>query len=110
SGPSCCWWLSVTPRRILRNKQSRWSRGEAPRQDSGMNVDPPINFPELPRSELERAIEELVDKASSVLSTQGRLRSLLAAARVITGNLDLPVVLRSIAQAAVDLVGARYGA
>ncbi|WP_210481211.1 GAF domain-containing sensor histidine kinase [Naasia sp. SYSU D00948] len=75
-----------------------------------MNVDPPINFPELPRSELERAIQELVDKASSVLSTQGRLRSLLAAARAINQNLDLPVVLRSIAQAAVDLVGARYGA
>jgi signal transduction histidine kinase len=67
-------------------------------------------FPELPRSEFERAIGELVDKAQSVLHTQGRLRSLLAATRSIAEDLDLEVVLRRIAQAAVDLVGARYGA
>jgi signal transduction histidine kinase len=67
-------------------------------------------FPELPRSEFERAIGELVEKAQSVLHTQGRLRSLLAATRSIAEDLDLEVVLRRIAQAAVDLVGARYGA
>jgi signal transduction histidine kinase len=69
-----------------------------------------LGFPELPRSEFERAIGELVDKAQSVLHTQGRLRSLLAATRSIAEDLDLEVVLRRIAQAAVDLVGARYGA
>ncbi|WP_210505848.1 GAF domain-containing protein [Naasia sp. SYSU D00057] len=75
-----------------------------------MSIDPPIHFPDLPRSELERAIEDLVDKARLVLSTQGRLRSLLAATRSIGEELDLPVVLRRIVQAAVDLVGARCGA
>jgi signal transduction histidine kinase len=75
-----------------------------------MTVDPPIEFPELPRSELERAIEELVEKARLVLATQGRLRSLLRATRAIGEDLDLSVVLRRIVASAVDLVGARYGA
>src|SRR4051794_39470170 len=75
-----------------------------------MSIDPPIQFPDLPRSELERAIEDLVDKARLVLSTQGRLRSLLAANRSIGEGLDLPVVLQRVANAAVDLVGARCGA
>jgi len=69
-----------------------------------------IDFPELPRSELEKAIDELVHKAQHVLQTQGRLRDLLAATRAITEDLDLEVVLRRITQAAVDLAGARYGA
>jgi len=75
-----------------------------------VHVDPSIGFPELPRSELERAIDDLVAKAQGVLRTQGRLRNLLSATRAIAEDLDLEVVLRRIAQAAVDLVGARYGA
>jgi len=71
---------------------------------------PPIGFPDLPRSELERAIGELVDRAQDVLTTQGRLRSLLRATGSIAEDLDLPVVLKRIAQAAVDLVGSDYGA
>lgn len=67
-------------------------------------------FPELPRSELERAISDLVDTANRVLATQGRLRQLLSAHRAVGEGLDLPTVLRRIAQAAVDLVGAQYGA
>ncbi|WP_445443933.1 GAF domain-containing sensor histidine kinase [Clavibacter sp. km1a] len=75
-----------------------------------MRTEHSLGFPELPRSEFERAIGELVDKAQGVLRTQGRLRSLLAATRSVAEDLDLEVVLRRIAQAAVDLVGARYGA
>jgi signal transduction histidine kinase len=70
----------------------------------------PIGFPDEHRSELDRAIEELVEKARNVLATQGRLRNLLAATRAIAEDLDLSTVLRRIAQAAVDLVGAQYGA
>ncbi len=44
------------------------------------------------------------------LATQGRLRALLRANQAIIGNLDLPVVLESIVEAAVELVGAKYGA
>lgn len=75
-----------------------------------MRTESPMQFPELPRSELERAIGDLVEKAQGVLQTQGRLRSLLAATRAIAEELDLEVVLRRIASAAVDLVGSRYGA
>ncbi len=75
-----------------------------------MNADPSVHFPDLPRSELERAIADLVDKANRVLDTQGRLRQLLVATRAVGDALELPVLLRRIAQAAVDLVGAQYGA
>ncbi len=69
-----------------------------------------ISFPDTPRSELERTIEELVERAQRVLSTEERLRSLLHANRVVAEELALDEVLRRIAEAAVELVGARYGA
>ncbi|UQB13601.1 GAF domain-containing sensor histidine kinase [Clavibacter nebraskensis] len=75
-----------------------------------MRTDPPMGFPDLPRSALERSIADLVEKAGDVLQSQGRLRNLLAATRAIAEDLDLKDMLRRIAQAAVDLVGARYGA
>jgi len=75
-----------------------------------VTADPSMHFPELPRSELEQAISDLVEKANRVLDTQGRLRQLLVATRAVGDALELPIVLRRIAQAAVDLVGAQYGA
>ena len=42
--------------------------------------------------------------------TQSRLRGLLKASRVIADKLDLPIVLRTIIEAAIELVGAKYGA
>ncbi|OII19224.1 sensor histidine kinase [Curtobacterium sp. MCBA15_013] len=69
-----------------------------------------LAFPDGPRSALERTIEELVDRAQDVLRTQGRLRHLLAANRRIVEHLDLEDTLRSVVHAAVELVGARYGA
>ena len=53
---------------------------------------------------------QLVDRAQEVIGTQGRLRGLLRAQRLVTGELALPVVLRRIAQAGRELVGARYAA
>lgn len=44
------------------------------------------------------------------VSSQARLRSLLRANEAIIGHLDLPVVLERIVEAAVELVGAKYGA
>ncbi len=83
-----------------------------PRSGKRLHVrtDPVMGFPDLPRSALERSIADLVEKAGDVLQSQGRLRNLLAATRAIAEDLDLEDVLRRIAQAAVDLVGARYGA
>jgi len=69
-----------------------------------------IVFPDMPRSELEKTIDELVDRANKVLTVQDRLRSLLRANRIVVEELDLSVVLRRIAEAAIELVDAQYGA
>lgn len=70
----------------------------------------PLGFPNAPRGRLDRVIGELVASAQEVLATQGRLRGLLDASRLVSSELDLPVVLRRIVSAAIELVGARYGA
>ena len=75
-----------------------------------MEADEPITFPDAPRAELDNALAQLLEQAHRVLQTQGRLRTLVAANRAVVSHLDLPTVLRTIAEAAVDLVGARYGA
>ncbi|MCU1549762.1 MAG: hypothetical protein JWR36_322 [Glaciihabitans sp.] len=69
-----------------------------------------FTFPDEPRGELDLAIDELVARARDVLKIQGRLRSLLKANQAVIENLDLPAVLRRIVVAAIDLVGAEYGA
>ncbi len=69
-----------------------------------------LSFPDLPRLELDQLLGQLVDRANEVMATQGRLRGLLRAIQLIIGDLDLPTVLRHIAEAARDLVGARYAA
>jgi signal transduction histidine kinase len=68
------------------------------------------DFSDAPRSELERTIEDLVESAQKVLVTQGRLRNLLQANRIVVEELEIEQVLRRIAQAAVSLVNADYGA
>jgi signal transduction histidine kinase len=69
-----------------------------------------LNFPDLPRLELDQLLEQLVDRAQEVMGTQGRLRNLLRAQRLVSGDLTLPVVLRRTVEAARDLVSARYAA
>ncbi len=58
----------------------------------------------------EVLLTQLIDQARDVLATQERLRGLLAASRMVNGDLALPVVLRQIVEAARQLVNARYGA
>lgn len=69
-----------------------------------------LNFPDKRRSELERTIGELVERAHRVLGAQGRLRSLLRASQAVVEDLELEQVLRHIAEAALTLVDAQYGA
>ncbi|MDO7882779.1 sensor histidine kinase [Salinibacterium soli] len=70
----------------------------------------PLTFPDGPRSDLEQTIADLLAQAQKVLETESRLRSLLRASKLVADELDLPVVLERIIEAAVELVGARYGA
>jgi len=67
-------------------------------------------FPDGRKAELDRTLAELMSNAQKVLETQGRLRSLLRASQAVVEELELPTVLRRIVEAAVELVGARYGA
>ncbi|WP_374009233.1 GAF domain-containing sensor histidine kinase [Leifsonia sp. LS-T14] len=75
-----------------------------------MPGDEPITFPDAPRAELDSALAQLVEQANRVLRTQGRLRTLVRANQAVVSHLELPTVLRTIVEAAVELVGARYGA
>jgi signal transduction histidine kinase len=70
----------------------------------------PLTFPDQPRLELDQLLGQLVARAQEVLATQGRLRGLLHANQMIIGDLALPGVLRSVVDAARELVGARYAA
>lgn len=75
-----------------------------------MTQETPYAFSDAPRGELDLALDNLVEKARDVLKIQGRLRSLLRANQAVIENIDLPVVLERIVAAAVELVGAKYGA
>jgi signal transduction histidine kinase len=59
---------------------------------------------------LDDLLAQLVERAQDVMSAQSRLRGLLRATLVIAGDLELPVVLHHVVEAACELVGARYGA
>ncbi|SEB85416.1 Histidine kinase [Paramicrobacterium humi] len=75
-----------------------------------MSSDDTLDFPDLPRAELDRTLSALVDLAGQVRRTQGRLRALLRANRMVVAHLELPTVLQRIVETAVDLVDAQYGA
>ncbi|MFI5615802.1 GAF domain-containing protein [Amycolatopsis sp. NPDC051903] len=69
-----------------------------------------LAFPDEPRLELDQLLGQLVERAQEVIGTQGRLRGLLRATQMITGDLALPALLRRIVDAARELIGARYAA
>src|SRR6185312_6945028 len=69
-----------------------------------------LSFPDLPRLELDQLLAQLVERAQEVMGTQGRLRGLLRANHLVSGDLSLPAVLRRIVEAARELAGAQYAA
>ncbi|MFL5860299.1 MAG: GAF domain-containing sensor histidine kinase [Solirubrobacteraceae bacterium] len=71
---------------------------------------PGLQFPDLPKLELDELIDQLVERAQDVKRTQGRLRSLLRAIEAITSDLTLDVVLRNVVESACELAHAQYGA
>lgn len=78
---------------------------EAPQLDASRR-----GFDDGPRLELDQLLRQLIDRAEDVMLAQSRLRGLLSANKMITGDLELPVLLRHMVQAACRLVNARYGA
>ncbi|MEP6843008.1 MAG: GAF domain-containing protein, partial [Pseudolysinimonas sp.] len=70
----------------------------------------PIALPDGSRLELTGAIGAIVERAQQVLATEGRLRALLEANRIVVEELELEQVLRRIVEAALVLVDAQYGA
>ncbi|ADP82582.1 sensor histidine kinase [Pseudofrankia inefficax] len=68
-----------------------------------------LELDELLAQLVERA-QDVMERAQDVMSTQGRLRGLLRATTTVAADLSLDVVLRRIAEAACELVDARYGA
>lgn len=81
-----------------------------PPYDAVTAPEPGLSFADAPRLRLEELLEQLTGRAQDVLQTQGRLRALLRANAVVSGDLSLPVVLRHIVDAARELVDARYAA
>jgi signal transduction histidine kinase len=64
----------------------------------------------LPQLRLDDLLTELQSRLSAVLTTRDRVHGLLEAIVSIGSDLDLETVLRSIVEAAIELVDARYGA
>jgi signal transduction histidine kinase len=64
----------------------------------------------LPQLRLDDLLTELQSRLSAVLTTRDRVHGLLEAIVSIGSDLDLETVLRSIVEAATELVAARYGA
>ncbi len=96
---------------VPQDGPGRYAHGPARRDaHSGGGGPGELRFPDLKRLELDQLLAQLVDRAHEVMATQGRLRGLLRANQLVIGDLALPVVLRSIVDAARELVGARYAA
>jgi signal transduction histidine kinase len=64
----------------------------------------------LPQLELDELLAELQGRLQAVLGTRDRMRGLLEAVVAVGSGLDLESTLRRIAEAAVRLVDAAYGA
>ena len=59
---------------------------------------------------LDELLREVQQRLAEVVATRGRMQGLLDAVLSVADGLELDTTLRRIAQAAVDLVDARYGA
>jgi signal transduction histidine kinase len=86
--------------------------GSSPRRRAGRetvhaDVDVPAAVHQTP---LEPVAAEPVEHSEEVVEAQLRLRRLQDANRIVVGELDLPLVLRNIVDAARELVRARYAA
>ncbi|MEU5192088.1 GAF domain-containing SpoIIE family protein phosphatase [Streptomyces klenkii] len=70
----------------------------------------PPRSPARRRPSLDADLDRLGEQLAEFARAQERMRGLLEAILTISGELELPVVLRRIVTTAMELVGARYGA
>ncbi|HEY2575639.1 MAG TPA: GAF domain-containing protein [Streptosporangiaceae bacterium] len=73
-----------------------------------MDAEGPYSL--IPQLRLDDLLAELQVRLQGVLDTRDRTHALLEAVVAVGSHLDLEVVLRQIVEAAVRLVGCRYGA
>jgi signal transduction histidine kinase len=67
--------------------------------------------PEVPgRRGLDELLDEVRDRMDEIVTTRDHMQELLSAVLAVASGLELDSTLQRIVQAAVDLVGARYGA
>ncbi|MBT2473610.1 GAF domain-containing protein, partial [Microbacterium sp. ISL-103] len=78
--------------------------------EGNVMADDHLHVPGRRRTDPDDTIGEILDRAHLVLADQGRLRSLLRANQAVVEDIELEHVLRHIAEAAVALVEAQYGA
>jgi signal transduction histidine kinase len=67
--------------------------------------------PDVPgRRGLDELLDEVRDRMDEIVTTRDHMQELLGAVLAVASGLELESTLQRIVQAAVDLVGARYGA
>jgi signal transduction histidine kinase len=69
-----------------------------------------LEFPDVPKLELDQLIDQMIENGKAVRRAQGRLRALLRAVETVTGELSLETVLHNIVTAGCQLANAQYGA
>src|SRR5689334_14299209 len=94
------WFRAASPTTMLRVVEERRENGDF----SGVRNE----F--VPALDLDELLTQLIDRAQDVRRSHDRLRGLLHANQSITSNLALEVVLQRIAEAACELLDAKYGA
>ncbi len=62
------------------------------------------------RRDLDELLDEVRDRMDEIITTRDHMQELLGAVLAVASGLELDSTLQRIVQAAVDLVGARYGA
>lgn len=72
--------------------------------------EPATSLPSLGQLDLQSLLREVVDRVESVSLLADRLQALLQAVVAIGSQLDLPSVLRRIAETAAELADAQYAA
>ncbi|PPS90878.1 PP2C family protein-serine/threonine phosphatase [Streptomyces sp. MH60] len=83
---------------------------QEPSEDDSVDEAPEESYTSLLDLPLSSDLNRIGEQLHALARAQSTLQELLQAVVNITGELELPMVLRRIVRTAMDLVGARYGA